>query len=305
MMKALQENPVVLVVDDVPTNVKILADALRVDYRIKVASNGQDALRAAQSDPQPDLILLDVMMPGMDGYEVCRQLKQLPETRRIPVIFVTARDSAYDEEYGLNLGAVDYISKPYSILVAKARIRNHIQLKKQSDLLEELSHVDALTQIPNRRSFDEALEIEWKRAFRERQCLSIMMIDIDHFKDFNDHYGHGSGDEALRQVASVLAGGIFRPADRVARYGGEEFVVLLPDTSGAVAAQLAEKLREGVIRLAIPHEYSTAGPYLSVSIGCAAQVPSGDMTPGQLLEMADQMLYRSKHEGRNRVSFGE
>ena len=299
----MHENLTVLIVDDVPTNVKILAVALRDEYRVKVASNGPDALQAAQSDPQPDLILLDVMMPGMDGYEVCRQLKQLPTTRRIPVIFVTARDSVYDEEFGLNLGAMDYISKPYSILVAKARIRNHIWLKKQADQLEELSHVDALTQIPNRRSFDEAFDVEWKRAFRERKSLSIMMIDIDHFKEFNDHFGHGRGDEALRQVASALASGIYRPADQVARYGGEEFVVLLPDTSGVAAAQMAEKLRENVILRSIPHDYSTASQYLSISIGCASLVPSEESSPEQLLEMADKMLYRSKKEGRNRVTF--
>ena len=299
------EKPRLLLVDDNPDNLMVLHGLLKENYRTILATNGEDALTLCQKEQLPQLILLDVMMPGMDGYEVCRQLKQLPATRRIPVIFVTARDSAYDEEFGLNLGAMDYISKPYSILVTKARIRNHIRLKKQSDLLEELSHVDALTQIPNRRSFDEALDIEWKRAFRERQALSMMMIDIDHFKEFNDHYGHGSGDEALRKVASVLASGIFRPADRVARYGGEEFVVLLPDTRGDVAARMADSLRENVLRLAIPHEYSSAGPHLSISIGCASLVPSRESSPEQLLETADKMLYRSKHEGRNRVSLDQ
>jgi diguanylate cyclase (GGDEF)-like protein len=299
---APQEVPTVLIVDDVPSNVKILADALRADYRIKVASNGQDALRAAQSDPIPDLIMLDVMMPGMDGYEVCRQLKQMPATWRIPVIFVTAKGTDYDEEFGFSLGATDYIRKPYSLLVVRARVRNQIQLKKQANLLEELSHQDALTQIPNRRCFDAMLDTEWKRGFREQKSLALLMIDIDHFKEYNDHYGHGAGDEALRRVASALAGAILRPADQVARYGGEEFVVLLPDTGGEAAIGMAEKLRERVAALVIPHEYSTVGPQLSVSIGCASWVPADDTTPAALLEMADKMLYRSKQAGRNRVT---
>ncbi len=303
MTSSTPDLPTVLIVDDVPTNVKILADALRAEYRIKVASNGPDGLRAAQSVPVPDLILLDVMMPEMDGYEVCRQLKQMPALWRIPVVFVTAKNSDYDEEFGFNLGAADYISKPYAMPVVRARVRNQIQLKKQADQLEALSHVDALTQIPNRRRFDETLEAEWKRAFRLQKPLSLLMIDIDHFKEYNDHYGHGAGDESLRLVASSLAGGVSRPGDLVARYGGEEFVVLLPETGCEAATQVAEKLRERVAGLSIRHEYSSAGAHLSVSIGASTLLPSESSSPQVLLETADKMLYQSKQAGRNRVSY--
>ena len=301
-MDMRSEIPVILVVDDVPTNVKILADALRAEYRIKVASNGVDALRLAQSEPLPDLIMLDVMMPEVDGYEVCIRLKENPVTRRIPVIFVTAKNADYDEEYGFSLGASDYICKPYSLLVLRARVRNQIQLKKQADQLESLSHIDALTHIPNRRRFDEVIGTEWKRSFRLQQPLAVLMIDIDHFKQYNDHYGHGAGDEALRSVATALAGGVLRPADLVARYGGEEFVVILPETSGEAAAAIGEKLRERVFALKIPHEHSGTAPFMSISLGAAAVIPSEQLTLPQLLEMADKMLYQSKEAGRNRLS---
>lgn len=293
--------PVVLVVDDVPTNVKILADALRAEYRVRVATNGNDALRATQSEPVPDLVMLDVMMPEMDGYEVCRQIRKNPQTQRIPIIFVTAKNADYDEEYGFSIGANDYICKPYSLLVVRARVRNQIQLKKQADQLEALSHVDALTQIPNRRRFDEAIETEWKRAFRLQQSLAVLMIDIDHFKQYNDHYGHGAGDDALRSVAAALSGGVVRPADLVARYGGEEFVVILPETDGDAAAAIAEKMRERVFALAIAHEHSSVAPRMTISVGVAALVPGEKTSVQQLLEMADKMLYLSKEGGRNRV----
>ena len=293
--------PVVLVVDDVPTNVKVLADALRAEYRVRVATNGNDALRATQSEPVPDLVMLDVMMPEMDGYEVCRQIRKNPKTQRIPIIFVTAKNADYDEEYGFSIGANDYICKPYSLLVVRARVRNQIQLKKQADQLEALSHVDALTQIPNRRRFDEVIETEWKRAFRLQQPLAVLMIDIDHFKQYNDHYGHGAGDDALRSVAAALSGGVVRPADLVARYGGEEFVVILPETGGDAAAAIAEKLRERVFALAIAHEHSSAAPRMTISVGVAALVPGEKTSVQQLLEMADKMLYRAKEGGRNRV----
>lgn len=301
-MDATAEVPVVLVVDDVPTNVKILADALRAEYRVRVATNGNDALRATQSEPVPDLVMLDVMMPEMDGYEVCRQIRKNAKTQRIPIIFVTARNADYDEEYGFSIGANDYICKPYSLLVVRARVRNQIQLKRQADQLEALSHIDALTQIPNRRRFDEVIETEWRRAFRLQQPLAVLMIDIDHFKQYNDHYGHGAGDDALRSVAATLNGGVVRPADLVARYGGEEFVVILPETRGDVAAAIAEKLRERVFSLAITHEYSSAAARMTISVGVAALVPGEQSSAQQLLEMADKMLYMSKEGGRNRVS---
>lgn len=294
--------PTVLVVDDNPVNLTLLDAVLSPEYRVRVATGGEQALDAAGSDDPPDLILLDVMMPGMDGFEVCRRLKESQKTRRCPVIFVTALDEEANEELGFSLGAVDYIAKPFSIPVVRARVRTHIALKKQADQLEQLSHVDALTQIANRRRFDEAFDQEWRRASRDRRPLSVLLVDVDHFKEFNDHYGHGAGDECLHRVASCLAGSVARSGDLVARYGGEEFVALLPDTGAEAARLIAERMCGGVRGLGIPHAHSSAAPCLTISIGCSTADPPGEGAPQRLVEVADQMLYRSKAGGRDRVT---
>lgn len=301
-MNKASNKPMILVVDDVPTNVQILAEALHGLYRIKVASNGNDALDIAQREPHPDLILLDVMMPDMDGFEVCRRLKADLRTQKIPVIFATAMSSMSDEEQGLNLGAVDYITKPFVIPIAKARIRNHIRLKQQADRLEALSLLDALTDIPNRRRYDESLASEWARAKRDRTPLSLIMIDIDHFKEYNDYYGHGAGDVCLQRVATELVEGVVRPGDVVARYGGEEFVVILPDTDKDAAGQIAERLRERIEKLNLAHAYSGTKPVITISAGVATQTELGECFSSRMLhDSADKALYMAKAGGRNRV----
>ena len=305
MDKKIRNKPIILVVDDAPVNVKVLTAALRQDYIIKVAVNGLDALASAKSEPYPDLILLDVMMPEMDGYEVLRLLKENPATSRIPVIFVTAKASAIDEEAGLNLGAIDYITKPISIPVTRARVRNHVALKLQADLLEELSLIDPLTQIPNRRQMDENLENEWKKALRSGKPLSILMIDIDYFKGYNDHYGHGAGDECLCRVAEALSNGVSRSGDMVARYGGEEFAVILPETDLQSALLIAERLRQLVLGLNLPHAASRLEMRVTVSIGCATMDSvTGITKAAELLQKADSMLYQAKKMGRNQVYAG-
>jgi diguanylate cyclase (GGDEF)-like protein len=296
-----QQRPTILIVDDVPSNVQILAEALSSVYRIKVAGNGEDALKIAQRE-QPDLILLDVVMPGMNGFEVCRRLKENPMIHKIAVIFVTASNAESDEELGLNLGAVDYITKPFVIPVIKARIRNHIRLKQQADLLESLSLLDALTHIPNRRRFDETLLSEWKRAIRDATPLSLIMIDIDYFKQYNDYYGHGAGDICLQRVAAALTKSLVRPSDLIARYGGEEFVVILPDTNQKAALQVAERLRESVVKLALPHARSEIDAVVTISLGVATQTKRPeDLSPQTLNDAADNALYLAKEKGRNCV----
>ncbi len=297
-----RQRPMILIVDDVPSNMTILAETLSSAYRIKVASNGVDALKIARRE-RPDLILLDVMMPGMDGFEVCRHLKDDAQTQNIPVIFVTAKNANSDEEQGLNLGAVDYITKPFVIPIAKARIRNHIRLKQRADLLESLALLDALTGIPNRRRFDQALAAELKRATRNAKSLSLLMIDIDHFKQFNDYYGHSAGDECLKMVATELSKGVVRPSDLVARYGGEEFVVILPGTDQLPALQIAERLRKNIEKLGLPHAYSEAEPVVTISVGAATQakIPK-NFLPQILRDAADKALYMAKGR-RNQVCF--
>ncbi len=300
MTNALQQ-PMILIVDDVPVNVQILAEILSRIYRIKVASNGLDALKIAEREP-PDLILLDVMMPGMDGFEVCRQLKGNAVTSKIPVIFVTARHAESDEEHGLNLGAVDYITKPFVIPIAKARIRNHIHIKQQADLLESLALIDALTHIPNRRRFDEVLASEWKRAVRDKTPLSLVMIDIDHFKHYNDKYGHGAGDICLQRVATEIFRSLVRPADLVARYGGDEFVVILPGTNQQGALLVAERLRDRIEKMVLPQTHPVSESVVTISLGVATQAKIPEFfLPKMLNNTAQNALDLAKEGGRNRV----
>ncbi len=292
----------ILVVDDQPANIQILAEALQVEYDVRIANSGTKALEISREGIKPDLILLDVMMPILDGFEVCRRLKSDVATWDIPVIFITAKNNATDEELGLNIGAVDYVSKPFSIPVVRARVRNHLRLKKHADLLEELASIDSLTHLPNRRHYEARLDDEWKRAQRDGSSLAILMIDIDYFKNYNDHYGHGAGDLCLQRVAQILKSEQARPSDMVARYGGEEFIVILPNTDTEGAKVAGERLRERVEALQIPHAYSPAGPVVSISVGCAAGQPARNTIDAiELIDTADKQLYQAKEQGRNRI----
>ena len=292
--------PKILVVDDIPSNVHVLSRVLKDDYDIYFATDGEKALDLVQAR-MPDLVLLDIMMPGMDGFEVCRRIKCDPATHDIPVIFISAKSEVEDETRGLEVGAIDFITKPISPPIVKARVRNHLLLKRQTDLLRSLSFLDGLTGIANRRRFDETMVREWRRCVRSHLPLSLIILDVDHFKAYNDQYGHQAGDECLRLVAEVLSDHARRPSDLVARYGGEEFVCLLPETDGPGATRVAEGFRTAVAGRRIPHAQSPVAPHVTISLGVATLIPSPEGTPEQLAEMADQLLYRAKRSGRNRV----
>jgi len=292
----------VLVVDDAPENVRVLGTALRGQCRVRAATCGRDALAIAKGENPPDLILLDIMMPGMDGYEVCRLLHEDPDTVEIPVIFITAMDEVEDETRGLDAGAVDYIAKPFSSAIVRARVRTHLELKRHRDELRNLSNLDGLTGIPNRRRFDEVLGLEWRRAVRSSHSISLLIIDIDHFKNYNDTFGHPTGDDCLREVAATLRGCALRSSDFVGRYGGEEFAAILPNTSAEGAATMAERMREAVDQLLLGEETDPTGPRgVTVSIGGATAAASFQGDPLKLVERADRQLYRAKDAGRNRV----
>lgn len=299
-MGGLTERSTVLLVDDSSANLSLLSNILREDYRILLANSGVKALELAAS-ASPDLILLDVMMPGMDGYDVCRRLKENPATKDIPVLFVTARSQPEDEEQGLNLGAMDYIRKPISPPVIKARVRNHVNMKLQTDMLKELSFMDGLTHVANRRHFDRMLGNEVRRAARQQQPLALLMVDVDFFKPFNDNYGHGRGDECLIRVAGAMQAVVNRPTDLLARYGGEEFVVLLPETGLEGARKVADALHRAVASLQFPHSHSPAADHVTISIGVASNERDLPLPAESLLELADQALYRAKAAGRNRI----
>ncbi len=293
--------PKILVVDDERLNIRLLYEGLRDEYQILASSTGMDALRIANTE-LPDLILLDIGLDDISGHDVCTQLKSNEHTKNIPIIFVTAQDTYEDELKGLELGAIDYFRKPFSIPLVRVRVRNQIELKRKTDMLQYLSSIDGLTGLANRRQFDEHLVNTIRYADRQHRGLCLLMIDIDRFKQYNDLYGHVRGDDALKVVSRVLTKGAGRPMDFVARFGGEEFIILLTDSSPEEGALVAEKIREQVEQLHIPHEGCEFG-FLSVSVGVAYTKPDiGEhIDERAFVEHADTCLYFAKESGRNRV----
>jgi diguanylate cyclase (GGDEF)-like protein len=265
--------------------------------------------------PKMDLILLDVVMPEMDGIEACQRIKAVESLRDIPIIMVTGKTDDESLQRAFNMGAIDYITKPLNKVELLARVRSALKLKQEMDdrkeatrqleaanhQLQLLSLLDGLTGIANRRNFDETLDKEWRRGLRDGHPLSLILIDIDCFKAYNDNYGHQAGDECLKLVAQTIAGMVKRPGDLAARYGGEEFVVVLPETDMKNAALLAEELREKVESGNLPHAFSKVAGVVTLSLGVASALPSRECTPASLIEAADQALYQAKHSGRNRV----
>jgi len=294
------ETQKVLVADDDAINREVLGELLKPEYTVLLARNGVQALERAARH-LPDLILLDVMMPDMDGYEVLRRLRADPQTTQIAVIFISGLDRPEDEANGLKMGASDYIVKPFNQTVVMARVALHLQVVRQRRMLERLANIDGLTELANRRRFDEMFALEWQRARRSGRTLSLALLDIDAFKQFNDRYGHPAGDRALRSVARVTGAAMRRPGDLAARYGGEELLLLMPETDVEAAQALAESVREAVLALNIAHEASSVTPLLTVSIGGATLDIEGDEQPSDLFEATDAQLYRAKQAGRNQV----
>lgn len=290
----------VLVIDDVEMNATLIANVISTLCEAQTATSSQRGLELALQY-HPDLILLDVLMPEMDGFEVFRRLKNEPRTAHIPVIFLTGISDASAEELGLSMGAADFIAKPFRAAVLLARVRNHLELARQRQLLERLSHCDGLTGIANRRFFNTMLAREYSRMQRQNQPLALLMLDVDDFKAFNDHYGHVHGDECLQQVANTIAHCLHRPGDMVARYGGEEFVCLLPETTPEGALTIAHSIQAAIAGLRLPHVQAQAAEFVTVSIGLAAELPSALANSQQLLALADARLYRAKRGGRNRI----
>lgn len=296
----MSKRAVILVVDDEVSNIELLSAALEDEYEICFATSGEEALELARS-VLPDLILLDVLMPDMDGYAVCQQIKADPLLADVPVIFTTALGEQEAEVKGLELGAVDYVAKPISPVIVRARVRNHIEMKRMRDQLAELAVTDALTGLGNRRRLEQALKQEVGRLTRSTANLSIIMLDIDFFKQFNDTYGHIAGDRCIIMVAATLNRAVRRAADLAARYGGEEFACVLPNTSHEEAMAIARNIRDRVLALSIPHEGSKAAPYVTVSVGVATAACSQGIDPINWIRAADGQLYQAKARGRNNV----
>lgn len=299
------KKPTILVVDDMTTTLLLLHDLLKDTYEVKIAKSGTKALEILESPNDIDLILLDIEMPDINGYDVCKRIKNNETIKNIPIIFITGRTSQEDEEYGLNLGAIDYITKPFNKAIVKLRIKNYLDLKIKNDMLEKLSMYDGLTNIRNRRFFDETFEKTFNEIKRDKKSLAVLMIDIDFFKPYNDNYGHGQGDETLRKVAKALEKTIKRASDFVARYGGEEFVILLKDINKDGVEAVANNLLNAVRELKITHEFSKIENYVTISIGASFYNSSSDITKLELLLKADETLYNVKNSGRNNFAILE
>jgi len=289
----------VLIVDDENSNIIMITKILNPYYTVYAAKNGEAAIKAAEKY-LPDVILLDILMPDMDGYTVLATLKKSEETRNIPVIFITGLSNAADEEKGLTLGAADYITKPFSSVIVKLRVRNQMKMLDQLRLIERLSKLDQLTELPNRRSFDEQLHSEWRRAAREQKYISILMIDVDKFKNYNDTYGHQQGDVALRAIAKAITSTFKRSSDFAARWGGEEFSLLLPSTDSSGAFEIAEQIRRQIEDMNIPSSDGSISK-ITVSIGINTLVPIDGSTINEFISGADEVLYKAKRNGRNRI----
>ncbi|WP_448571221.1 diguanylate cyclase [Trichothermofontia sp.] len=319
----------ILLVDDTPDNLRLLSNILsRQGYEVRSVINGQMALMGVRAEP-PDLILLDINMPQMNGYEVCQQLKRDEQTADIPIIFISALDDVIDKVRAFTIGGVDYITKPFQLEEVLARVENQLTLRRLQRLLKEqnkqlqreiqehqraemalqvanqkLQHLaitDELTQVVNRRFFYQYLQEQWEILADAKQPLSLILCDVDHFKTFNDTYGHLAGDECLRQIAQVIRSTLKRGPDLVGRYGGEEFILLLPYTDAAGAFEVATAVLAAIQDLKIKHEYASETGYVTVSLGVSTVIPDRAENPENLIKVADTALYAAKAQGRNCV----
>lgn len=317
----------VLIIDDDMGSIKAMGRMLAGIADIQFACTGADALRLVRASA-PSLILLDAEMPDMSGFEVCTALKSSRLLADIPVIFVTRHSDVAFEVKGFEMGAVDFIAKPVSPPLLLARVKTQLRIKRLGDDLRRLSTIDSLTQVANRRAFDDTLAREWKRAKRGTEPMSLLLIDVDHFKRFNDHHGHPAGDQCLQQLAKAMEAACMRPGDMVARYGGEEFVLLMPMTPRAGAAHVAARVLNAIASLRLRHDDSPTDEHVSVSIGIACFDSESDdwpQSPAQwaalsaapltapsrfvdgmapvlkashLIQAADRALYSAKSAGR-------
>ncbi|HBL14836.1 MAG TPA: diguanylate cyclase response regulator [Cyanobacteria bacterium UBA11162] len=317
-----EKKPLILIVDDEKTLRLVLRHAMEQEgYQVIEVNDGDQCLAVCQQQ-LPDIILLDAMMPVVDGFTCCAQLHTTFGEQCPPILMITGLNNQESVDRAFEAGATDYITKPIHWAVLRQRVRRLLQtqwamaqlrrkieherllmaqLEAANRELQRLASLDGLTQIANRRSFDECLQHEWKRLAREKAPLSLILCDIDFFKAYNDTYGHQAGDKCLKEVAQILHQAVRRPADLVARYGGEEFVIILPNTEVKGAVLVAQAIRSKLQAEAIPHAGSQVSDYVTLSFGVGGMIPRPGSSPNELIAMADQALYQAKLEGRDRV----
>ena len=290
----------ILIIDDEHSNILALVEILGAEFEIFFQRNGAAGIKAA-FELLPDIILLDILMPEMDGYEVLTKLKQAELTRDIPVIFITGLREIEDEKKGFILGAVDYITKPFISEIVELRVKSQAKIVEQMKKIEHLSMTDQLTGLPNRRCFDTRFNSDWGRALREQTPISVLIMDVDNFKKYNDSFGHQQGDFALQSFGKVISKTLKRPGDFAARWGGEEFIVLLPDTNASGAIYIAEEIRRNIEEMTIPSDDEKAAK-ITVSIGVNTREHGDSDDKKVFFIRADDALYASKEKGRNTVS---
>ena len=294
----------ILLIDDSKFNIRVLTCILEEDYNVYSSNNGKDGIELAKT-VSPSLILVDIIMPGMDGFEVLTELKQYECTKDIPVIFITSISDIESEEKGFTLGAVDYITKPFSPSIVKARVKTHIDLFKYRKKIENIAMLDGLTSILNRRGYNMKIQSEWKIALNSQNPLSILIFDIDCFKQYNDNYGHLKGDDVIKLVASTAENILRDTSGIIARYGGEEFIVILPNTNHENGLKIAEDIRISIESLEIEHLYSNSDkPFITVSVGGMDIIPSEESKLEDFINIVDCALYQAKSLGRNRTFWG-
>ncbi|MBD2531199.1 PleD family two-component system response regulator [Nostoc flagelliforme FACHB-838] len=304
---AQESQSLVLIVDDEPFIRLILRHFLeREGYQIAEAQNGIEAIKAF-NQLHPDIILLDAIMPDMDGFECCSQLELLDCNKHTPVLMITGLEDQESVDRAFAVGAIDYVTKPIHWPVLRQRVKRLIQQSQLQQKLEtvnlelqRLVTIDGLTQVANRRRFEEYFNQEWQRMKREQQSLSLILCDVDFFKLYNDTYGHRIGDRCLQKIAQAIKDIIKRPGDLVARYGGEEFAVILPNTDTEGATHVADNICHAVRTLAIPHINSQVSPYVTLSAGFTTEIPQSDSDMEEMIAAADWALYQAKAAGRDR-----
>ncbi len=313
----------VLLVDDQPFVAEIIRRQLISEHDINFhyCINPAEAISTAEAIG-PTVVLLDLVMPEIDGLALCRLFRSHPTVRDLPVVMLSSTEDPAVKAQAFAAGANDYLVKPPEKLELIARLRYHsasyinklqrdeayralrasqIRLEELNMELLQLANLDGLTGLANRRYFNERYAEAWAKAVRRKKPIAVIMLDVDRFKPFNDHYGHLGGDDCLKQIAAAIKQMMCRPGDIIARYGGEEFIVALPDTALDSAVYLAEKIRVEVEKQAISHQLSDISPYVTVSLGVAEMIPDAGTDPNTLIKQADQCLYQAKHLGRNQV----
>lgn len=302
---------ILLVDDDLVVRARVSESLVEDGFEVILAKNGNDGI-AAYQEHRPDLILVDAVMPILDGFEFCEQLKNLGE-RLTPILMITSLDDNESVDRAFASGATDYITKPINLSILRQRVRNLVrqshliknqlnELQQANQNLQLLANLDSLTKLSNRRGFDEYLEKEWERMQRIKSPLSLIMCDVDFFKNYNDRYLHPNGDKCLIKVAMAMRNTVRRSGDLVARYGGEEFAIVLPNTDALGAVSVAEKVRSAIKTLQITHEASTVCPYVTVSVGVSTIIPTQENSIQALIHAADRALYQAKFQGRDRVT---